>query len=305
MKDLLFEGDDKKDDKQRKDRLERLLGESTLVLDRRFGGLSEKGLLDDGLKSPLAVADDEEPWFEVGFRVRQSEDGAKTNDAGWQTCFRFASQVSQEGEPTRFLVVDKRKNAATSEGDRSLSRTSQELAAHQQWAENEAARIASRLGLPDDYTRMLKIAARLHDAGKDCDRWQNAFSAPAEGRPYAKTIGPVKFSLLDNYRHEFGSLPALESDDEFQSLDSDLQALCLHLVAAHHGFARPTIRTQGCNDAPPSALEGRARDVALRFARLQQRWGPWGLAWWESLLRAADQRTSRDIETQKPEANHG
>jgi CRISPR-associated endonuclease/helicase Cas3 len=52
--------------------------------------------------------------------------------------------------------------------------------------------------------------------------------------------------------------------------------------------------TTGCEDAPPSTLEGRGRDVALRFARLQKRWGPWGLAWWESLLRAADQQASRE-----------
>jgi len=305
LKDLLFEGDDKKDNKLRKDRLERTLRGNTLILDRRFGGLSEKGLLDDRVKSPPAVADDEEPWIEVGFRVRHSEDGANTTDQAWQTCFRFASHVSQEGEPTRFLVVDNRKNVTASEDDRALSRTCQELAVHQQWAENEAERIASRLELSDDYTRMLKVAARLHDAGKDCDRWQNAFSAPVDDHPYAKTIGPVKFSLLDGYRHEFGSLSALEADDEFATLEPDLQTLCRHLVAAHHGFARPTIRTQGCSDAPPSALAGRARDVALRFARLQQRWGPWGLAWWESLLRAADQRASRAIEAQKSEASHG
>jgi hypothetical protein len=35
-----------------------------------------------------------------------------------------------------------------------------------------------------------------------------------------------------------------------------------------------------------------ARDVALRFARLQKRWGPWGLAWW-GVAALADQRASR------------
>ena len=65
------------------------------------------------------------------------------------------------------------------------------------------------------------------------------------------------------------------------------------LVAAHHGWARPVISTSGSDD-PPSVLEERARDVTLRFARLQKQWGPWGLAWLEALLRAADQQASRD-----------
>ncbi len=305
LKDLNFQGDDKKGNRRRKDRLNRDLSGNTLVLDRRLGGLSADGLLDGSEKSPPAVADDNQPWTEVGFRISESEDGAKSTDKDWKTCFRFVSHASRDGEPKRFLVIDRRKNAVTSEDDRSISQTSQKLAVHQQWAENEIEWIASRLGFSDKYTRMLKIAARLHDAGKNCDCWQNAFSAPQDGRPYAKTIGPVKFGLLDGYRHEFGSLPVLEADEEFQKLDADLQDLCLHLVAAHHGFARPTIRTHGCDDAPPSALEKRARDVALRYARLQRRWGPWGLAWWESLLRAADQRASRDIENQDPEASHG
>ena len=77
-------------------------------------------------------------------------------------------------------------------------------------------------------------------------------------------------------------------------MPEDWRNLVLHLIAAHHGQARPLIATRGCEDAPPSALEERAREVALRFARLQKRWGPWGLAWWEALLRAADQQASRD-----------
>jgi CRISPR-associated protein Cmr4 len=47
-------------------------------------------------------------------------------------------------------------------------------------------------------------------------------------------------------------------------------------------------------DGPPSMLEERAGAVALRFVRLQKRWGPWGLAWLESVLRAADQQASRE-----------
>jgi CRISPR-associated endonuclease/helicase Cas3 len=117
--------------------------------------------------------------------------------------------------------------------------------------------------------------------------------------------------MLGGYRHEFGSLPYLESDAEFRALPPELQDLASHLVAAHHGGARPLIATSGCEDAPPSALEGRAREVALRFARLQKRWGPWGLAWWESLLRAADQQASsendarEDKKSESPGAGEG
>jgi CRISPR-associated endonuclease/helicase Cas3 len=69
------------------------------------------------------------------------------------------------------------------------------------------------------------------------------------------------------------------------------------------------IGIQGCADAPPSLLEERAREVALRFVRLQRRWGPWGLAYWESLLRAADQQASRELElvseTPRPFSSNG
>ena len=103
-------------------------------------------------------------------------------------------------------------------------------------------------------------------------------------------------ALLDGYRHEFSSLAAVTQDDDFKKLPESLRDLALHLIAAHHGFGRPVIGISGCEDAPPSRLEGRAREVALRFARLQRHWGPWGLAWWESLLRAADQQASRAID---------
>ena len=72
--------------------------------------------------------------------------------------------------------------------------------------------------------------------------------------------------------------------------------LALHLIAAHHGQARPAIGIDGCDGLPPSAGAARAYEVGRRFVRLQRQWGPWGLAWWEALLRAADQRASRALD---------
>jgi CRISPR-associated endonuclease/helicase Cas3 len=210
----------------------------------------------------------------------------------WRERLRFASELSDEGEPTRWLVVEKWRDDAATENDRAIGRP-QLLTEHQSWAEERARGLARRLSLPDDYTEMLAVATRLHDEGKRAQRWQRAFNAAGDG-VYAKTLGPINVALLDGYRHEFGSLPFAEKNEQLRGLPEELQDLALHLIAAHHGFARPVLRVEGCDDAPPSVLEERAQQVALRFARLQKVWGPWGLAWWEALLRAADQQASRD-----------
>ena len=72
--------------------------------------------------------------------------------------------------------------------------------------------------------------------------------------------------------------------------------LALHMIAAHHGHARPAIGIEGCDRLPPTAAARRAYEIGQRFARLQREWGPWGLAWWEALLRSADQRASRALD---------
>lgn len=296
------------DDRARK-RLGRELAGATLVVDARLGGLSPDGLLDDKSKSAdvrtidadgpvdawmASVGEAERPV--VPFRVlRQSaaqEQVSVAGDDAWFQRFRHPIATGPDEAVTEWLVVEKWRHASTTEDDRAAGRP-QELGAHQEWAAEEARRIAESVGLPNQLCDVLYLAAALHDEGKRAARWQRAFSAPDGGRPYAKTRGPVNVRLLDGYRHEFGSLPLAQADPRFQALDPDQQDLVLHLVAAHHGFARPTIRTTGCEDAPPSGLVARARDVALRFFRLQEKWGPWGLAWLETLLRAADQIASR------------
>ena len=95
------------------------------------------------------------------------------------------------------------------------------------------------------------------------------------------------------YRHEFGSLRDATDRAEIQSMTAELRDLLLHLVASHHGHARPVIAPVD-PDLPPSAETGpqMSQEIARRFLRLHRRWGAWGLAWWESLMRAADWRAS-------------
>jgi len=289
-------------DKKSKDKLERMLIDSTIVLDVRFAGLSDDGLLEDSADTEPQTLDDGREWLQaikgepaIRFRVRAAEQIVPTADLGWRHRLRVPIKRSEEGEVQQWLIVEKWRNDSATADD-GASSALQTLADHQDTAVLRIQAICQRLDLPQPYARMLEIAARLHDEGKKAEKWQKAFNAPVGG-PFAKTPGPINQALLDGYRHEFCSLSALAADPEFLALPGDeIKDLALHLVAAHHGFARPLIGIQGCADAPPSLLEERAREVTLRFVRLQRRWGPWGLAWWESLLRAADQQASRELE---------
>jgi CRISPR-associated endonuclease/helicase Cas3 len=69
-----------------------------------------------------------------------------------------------------------------------------------------------------------------------------------------------------------------------------MQELVLHLIAAHHGRARPHFPPDEAFDPerPQQIADEMAAKVPQRFARLQRKYGRWGLAYLESLLRAAD-----------------
>lgn len=290
--------------------LEKLLVGATLVIDARLGGLRD-GLLDEKGQAIAEASDDSATtWLDrpdaagvpvTGFRIRElGAGGQEDTDAAWRATpgkgwvrrHLFVTSMV-DGEPSAALAIDGWEGDAATEEGRAQADRPQQLDEHQDWAAECAREIAKRLGIGKKYEDLLALAARLHDEGKRAARWQRAFKAPPDGRPYAKTNGPIVFDILDGYRHELGSLPYVEQHPEFLKLDSDDRDFVLHLIAAHHGFARPVIGTSGCDDAPPSIVNERARAVALRFARLSRRWGPGGLAWWEALLRAADQTASR------------
>jgi CRISPR-associated endonuclease/helicase Cas3 len=296
IEDLVLDDDDKQASKRREEDLRRTLFGATLAVDARLRGLSKDGLLDDeSAELPRTIDDGGFGLESVRFRVR-TEAEQPGDPKIWRERLRFATELSEDGEATRLLIVEKWRHDSDTEEDRSAGRP-QLLDKHQSWTEDRARDLAGRLGLRAEYADMLATAARLHDEGKRARRWQQAFNAKSDGF-YAKTLGPVNTALLDGYRHEFASLSIAAKDARLAGLPDDLRELALHLIAAHHGFARPIVSTESCEDAPPSVLEERAREVALRFARLQKRWGPWGLAWWESLLRAADQQASRKNDEQ-------
>lgn len=289
--------------KEKRD-LERLLANATLLVDTRLGGLGDHGLLDDSSDTARDVTTQSAPDgsrpvpFRVRHVVRDAEHESEESDATgarWRTELSITVKRSDAGDETEWLEIQSLADApAASEEGRAVGATrAQSLDDHEEWTERAARRIAANVGVPSEYATVLALAARLHDEGKRARRWQQAFRAPSEGGPYAKTTSRPNLRVLGRYRHELGSLPYAERDERVRALPADLRDLCLHLIASHHGFARPVIRIDGA-DEPPSKLAQRAQDIALRFTRLEKHWGPWGLAWWEALLRAADQQASRE-----------
>lgn len=272
----------------------------TLFVDVRLGGLAH-GLLN---AKEHAVEVDVAGGRSTRFTLQPTV--AKDISKDWRRVFTAPVDISDDGEIEQYLVVDQlvEKGRPNEEG-LSVS-TEQALTEHQQWAQEEASRIGTAVGLPGDDIAMLAVAAVHHDDGKASVRWQAAFHAPADKQPLAKVGKWIDQSILGGYRHEAGSLlglmgrwdvfPDAKASTALSSLSAERQELAKHLVSSHHGWSRPTLPVVGIEAIPPSKLVGLQREVAERFAALLATWGPWGLAWWEALLRAADGIASRKNE---------
>lgn len=168
-----------------------------------------------------------------------------------------------------------------------------------------AARIGNALALESKFASALELAGKHHDTGKGRDVWQ-LFARnlphrppPHPGGPIAKSDRYGHWKILAGYRHEFGSLLDAAIGPVGGTPPSEIAGhserdLILHLIAAHHGWARPHFEPEHSDPRPrPTADSDRAAvESVQRFARLQQRFGRWGLAYLESLLRAADSAAS-------------
>ncbi len=169
--------------------------------------------------------------------------------------------------------------------------TRQTLNEHAEAIATHMAAIVEKLGL-QRVQAALVTAARLHDRGKERPVWQRYACNGDSPEPLAKSPRYLHPRALGGYRHEFGSLLEAMADAELKaSADRDL---VLHLIAAHHGWARPHFEPRSHDSTRTSSESHQAAcEVMHRFGRLQARFGRWGLAWLESLVRCADIAASR------------
>ncbi|MCM6774516.1 type I-U CRISPR-associated helicase/endonuclease Cas3 [Nocardia sp. CDC159] len=197
------------------------------------------------------------------------------------------------------------------------------LDAHQQAVADCAVGYARALGLPEPLQRAVYDAGRLHDLGKHDERFQlqlhrgDPIRAALAEQPLAKSgMDPSDHAAwhrartLSGYprglRHEALSAALATHYLNTTDADPDHTDLVIHLVAAHHGRTRPLMDPH--TDPDPrqvtvtldghqvTASTGEVIDWTspARFTRLHHRYGHYGLALLETIVRLADMTCSAE-----------
>jgi CRISPR-associated endonuclease/helicase Cas3 len=299
-------------------RVAQTLGNTTLLLEPAIGGLDDGGaFVDCAERQGLHVQPDivirrlwpstangEQKTRELiaapaELREKYGHDALRNLDRNQYGLRRtWSAELPEATEDDDSPILEYWKSWDV-DGETAASSRLQSLTEHHSWAKAEMADVAKRLGLPVSLSEALVRGIAVHDLGKDRPGWQNGVGAPRDGRPYAKSDrrGPG----VRNYRHEFGSLRDVLYKDphSLEGLDADLRELALHLIASHHGRARPSLIAGDEEEIFEDVLALDALEAARRYVRLQRIWGPWGLAWLEALFRSADATVSRRLDRDK------
>lgn len=287
----------------------------TVVLPVEAGGLTTPyGTLDGSVVDPATdVADTVNEKGGEGRRERwlliEAEDGerwerfltgetARLPSRDLREMERATLQAPSEGaekeEEAQHLVLMVSLQRSVLE-DPEIARTEQTLEQHSRYIKGHARSIAKALKLDRELEEALITAAWWHDQGKARPVWQRFACNPNMSEPLAKSPKYLHGRALGGYRHEFGSLLDAATHDTVQNHSE--RDLILHLIAAHHGWARPHFESTAWDPPPRTTRENEnaVAETMRRFGRLQQRFGRWGLAWLESLLRCADIAASKQV----------
>ena len=221
-------------------------------------------------------------------------------------------QLSVEG----LILRARRARTADLIDDRyGLQRTvNVELDDHLKGVAEYAERFARAVGLPEELVRALRIAGRVHDLGKADPRFQAMLGrAPthdgeqkllAKGR---RIDGRVRLGA----RQECYSVAFLDQYPELYQGTAERE-LVRYLVGTHHGHGRGLQRMtldRGTRfsvsvDGKRFSFNGKPALDSLEsgwpelFRGLEKRFGAWGLAYLETILRLADHRRSEQEVTE-------
>ena len=205
----------------------------------------------------------------------------------------------------------------TDERDSSSFTEKKSLSAHTDGVVEKAVDFAAGCGVDSAVALAVEVAAILHDYGK-CDarfqyvlnpQWEAARGWFAKGddcsrREYERRVKDSGYP--SGARHEFVSAALAEASEGWErGCDRDL---AIHLIGTHHGHGRAMapvwtggdydvcVKVAGSDVTVPASAQTAQLDSGWtdRYWALTRKYGWWGLAYLEAILRRADCVQSRE-----------
>jgi CRISPR-associated endonuclease/helicase Cas3 len=306
-------------------------GTSTDIGDEANNDQAKLGIRRPRLRLNLVADIDREKLIELIGRLRGSGDEGPDPEARGEICRLL--RVEFEGpfriERTETVItwpLQKRPRSEFSpvteetdeDDDSSFIGRQIPLTSHTAGVVKCARRYAEGCGLARELIDDIALAARGHDLGKCDERFQNwLYGGPSAGREIIAKSGErrtraeqLQLRQSAGYprgaRHEAASVMAAGALNLLaHAYDPEL---VLHLIGAHHGNGRPFLPVWDespdyrllaeCDGATAEVTSG--HELARldsgwvdRFWDLNRKYGYWGLAYLEGILRRADCMRSR------------
>lgn len=238
----------------------------------------------------------------------------------------YAMGLSEGSTPVVVLTgppaaIGRGEDTASDDDEASTSQTSAQVSIgrHGGQVADTARRFAENLSLPGKIVRAVELAGRWHDLGKADIRFQlmlhdgDELSATTAAEPLAKSGRDSRDPLARRARQLAGLPTGFRHEAVSARLFDELAAakpalleevdpeLVRHLVVSHHGYARPLLPALLDAAAPQTRAQAEGLEVVVdglpaqvdwaqpaRFKALNERYGWWGLALLECIVRLAD-----------------
>ena len=295
---------------------------------KRLCGLSlqpqiEKALMDDSEREEVDPSEKVEALNEVIEAIQSAATPTGWDSQEWN---RFTSSLQPEiihprKQVPRLLLESPDAELPAEEFDETsvkLGVADIDLHRHCQSVGNLVRTSSNRVGIEPNLVEVLEHAGKLHDIGKADSRFQRwldperEYDEPVAKSKAAKSRAPYhqseKMRAAAGWprggRHEALSARIVHAWLDQSPIWCDqpeLRDLLVHLVISHHGKGRPLVkpvsdgtaasvvtRIEETDISVPANLEITDWNQPARFRRLNDRFGPWGLALLEALVICAD-----------------